>query len=1099
VAVTETVQAIAVAPGYTNSNVASNTITINLPATNIYSSPTRSIGLQLKAVTLAGSLIMDLSNWLVSAQVDHSDQPESHKATFVLLQQNGEFDPLGGGTYDTILKSGQYLQYSIEVNGTWYSRYLGEIVEVNFQYERDKPTTVSVSCLDLAYKLLTATVTSNQFTNQQINLIASDLILQYGGYTNTDLAPLNLTVPTFQAPSLAIVDCLADLFGIANYFFWWNYSGVFSSSPRVGTGIVGLPDATVAPTPNITLPDNALIVSGNPSVKSYNTTNQVTVIGQALEAAITYGPVQLITQISTPDQTNFLAPKAGQTFNIQLSPTTGSSNVQTISGLYVKVISPSYNFQPKGYQYMCADPTAIDVNGIPVPLGPFDQKHSTSYGTDFDNPHIFVQKSDGRQEGDIFLNVNAQGMGNPGLTVWQTVPMFLDANSDGGGFDYCLQVYGKPVILQDLSITSILDYDPTYLTDTLMVDVFGDHKTYAVSDPANPSTTITVNVLVGGTSLTVVSAVGFAINGSVYLGTGSDFETLEITNIVGNVITVASPGALYAHTSGAYVMGTTTIQPLAMGTPVEVLVNTLPSTTLSAAATPVAQPTIDSSTPPVQQTITLTSATGFVVPANNPISINTMNNIRVGSNAVLTTTLASNASLGAKSVVVTSATGLTIGAPIYINSSNAATYETNVIASITGTTIGLTTALINAHSSTEIFGTAPIYEYATIVAISGTTLVLANALNNSYAASVPVVGLTGVITADGLLISNLMRVDFEQGRVVFDDLTYNNFLEDDIATPSTPDTTYATVTDTNLYGLTVTGGNALPTIGNMAQNPPGTTFSSGQVSVLGIDSPAPTAVYTTRRQSANPKDGIGFNYYITGLEPGRGYTLRLHFMEYYFNSGGQRLFDVQVNGDPLLQDFDIYGNSGALYQVYIAELTGINAQADGSLTIKFINGQPGQNNGTSVLSSPIVQCVELIDPQGVGGAYPEINCGGPAITPTPPVVSCNAAYSANQRQFGIKKQEIDNPMLSTLGLCQQSGQYALNRSNWSTYPITITTAAFPTVTPAIIIKYFNPYCGPAGADLYMYIESIQHRAGRSASGNIAQDEYTGYTLFSVPR
>ena len=45
---------------------------------------------------------------------------------------------------------------------------------------------------------------------------------------------------------------------------------------------------------------------------------------------------------------------------------------------------------------------------------------------------------------------------------------------------------------------------------------------------------------------------------------------------------------------------------------------------------------------------------------------------------------------------------------------------------------------------------------------------------------------------------------------------------------------------------------------------------------------------------------------------GQAYTLALHFAELFFETAGNRVFTVFVNGDAALTDYDIVAEAGAL-------------------------------------------------------------------------------------------------------------------------------------------------------------------------------------------
>src|SRR5262249_47422741 len=70
-----------------------------------------------------------------------------------------------------------------------------------------------------------------------------------------------------------------------------------------------------------------------------------------------------------------------------------------------------------------------------------------------------------------------------------------------------------------------------------------------------------------------------------------------------------------------------------------------------------------------------------------------------------------------------------------------------------------------------------------------------------------------------------------------------------------------------------------------------------------LTDPAPQAVYQTYRFGAG---GTAFTYTVGGLTPGAAYAVRLHFAEPDATGPGQRLFNVALNGQQVLTDFDVF-------------------------------------------------------------------------------------------------------------------------------------------------------------------------------------------------
>jgi hypothetical protein len=123
----------------------------------------------------------------------------------------------------------------------------------------------------------------------------------------------------------------------------------------------------------------------------------------------------------------------------------------------------------------------------------------------------------------------------------------------------------------------------------------------------------------------------------------------------------------------------------------------------------------------------------------------------------------------------------------------------------------------------------------------------------------------------------------------------------------------------------------------------GTTADFGAVPIdlSGVTDPAPAAVYQTERYGT-------FRYTISGLIAGSLYTVRLHFAEDYWNSAGQRIFNVAINGAQVLSNFDIFAATGAQYKAIVEQFS-VKADTSGQITIAYTpsSGSPDQNAKSS--------------------------------------------------------------------------------------------------------------------------------------------------------
>jgi len=115
------------------------------------------------------------------------------------------------------------------------------------------------------------------------------------------------------------------------------------------------------------------------------------------------------------------------------------------------------------------------------------------------------------------------------------------------------------------------------------------------------------------------------------------------------------------------------------------------------------------------------------------------------------------------------------------------------------------------------------------------------------------------------------------------------------------------------------------------------------IDTTGVTNPAPQAVYQSNRYG-------NFSYAITGLTVGHTYTVRLHFAEEYWTTAGSRIFNVSINGQQVLTNFDILATAGAEYKAVVEQFTAA-PDSTGKITIVFTTVKDNaQINGIEVLS-----------------------------------------------------------------------------------------------------------------------------------------------------
>jgi len=151
----------------------------------------------------------------------------------------------------------------------------------------------------------------------------------------------------------------------------------------------------------------------------------------------------------------------------------------------------------------------------------------------------------------------------------------------------------------------------------------------------------------------------------------------------------------------------------------------------------------------------------------------------------------------------------------------------------------------------------------------------------------------------------------------------------------------APVTGAPVYQVNAGGGAVAPFAADEFFTGGRTSAGGAAINTSGVISPAPAAVYQTERS------GGTFNYAFPNLTPGATYLVRLHFAEFYWKSAGQRIFNVAINGTPVLQNFDIVATAGAPNTALIEAFTAI-ADTKGMITVTYNPGPADQAKASGI-------------------------------------------------------------------------------------------------------------------------------------------------------
>jgi predicted alpha-1,2-mannosidase len=106
---------------------------------------------------------------------------------------------------------------------------------------------------------------------------------------------------------------------------------------------------------------------------------------------------------------------------------------------------------------------------------------------------------------------------------------------------------------------------------------------------------------------------------------------------------------------------------------------------------------------------------------------------------------------------------------------------------------------------------------------------------------------------------------------------------------------------------------------------------------------APAPVYQSERYGSD----FTFRYPV----PAGKYSVRLHFAEIFDNAAGQRVENVDINGQRVLTNFDTFAAAGGMNKAVVREFRDIAPDAQGNITIRVsaAPGSPDQNAKISAI------------------------------------------------------------------------------------------------------------------------------------------------------
>ena len=78
-------------------------------------------------------------------------------------------------------------------------------------------------------------------------------------------------------------------------------------------------------------------------------------------------------------------------------------------------------------------------------------------------------------------------------------------------------------------------------------------------------------------------------------------------------------------------------------------------------------------------------------------------------------------------------------------------------------------------------------------------------------------------------------------------------------------------------------------------------------------------------------------YRMGGLAPGQSRSVTLYFVEHFWSEAGKRSFNVIINGNQVLTDFDIFADAGGQY-IAVQHTFTTTASSSGEVVVQFVSG-----------------------------------------------------------------------------------------------------------------------------------------------------------------
>jgi len=96
-------------------------------------------------------------------------------------------------------------------------------------------------------------------------------------------------------------------------------------------------------------------------------------------------------------------------------------------------------------------------------------------------------------------------------------------------------------------------------------------------------------------------------------------------------------------------------------------------------------------------------------------------------------------------------------------------------------------------------------------------------------------------------------------------------------------------------------------------------------------------IFSTERYGNTNDNNGAFTYSFQGFTAGSEWTVTLYFSETYLTAAGQRFFEVDINGRPVLAEWDLYAAAGGV-NLGVSRSFPVTVDTDGKIVIDFKAG-----------------------------------------------------------------------------------------------------------------------------------------------------------------